>query len=274
MKFGIYLALIFLFSSVAVAQDRNSPDEQPHITPKNMPQPKENAPPDISAGEAPVGESSSKDSQIDTSSRRTSKPAEDAGGADDAQEMRPYDPHKAAKDVEVGQYYLKQKNYRAALERFNDALLYKPKDAEATIGLAQTQDKLGLSTPAYENYHAYLEILPNGPLARQAQEGIKRLEPAVQAQKESPELEGILKEGQDALARNDFETAYARFARASQMAPDNAMVNFHLAESLVGMQRLDEARLFFQKSLDLQPNGPHAREAKRQIAEIRMVLGK
>jgi len=274
MKFGIYLALLFLFSVVAAAQDRNSPDSQPHITPKNMPQPKENAPPDVSAGEAPLGESSSKDSQIDTSAKRTSQPAEDAGGTDDVQEMRPYDPHKAAKDVEVGQYYLKQKNYRAALERFNDALLYKPKDAEATIGLAQTQDKLGLSTPAYENYRVYLEILPSGPMAKQAQEAIKRLEPMVEAQKESPELEQILKEGQDALARNDYETAYARFARASQMAPDNAMVNFHLAESLKGMQRLDEARLFYQKSLDLQPNGPQAREARRQISEIRMVLGK
>ena len=239
-----------------------------------MPPPKENVPPDVAAGEAPVGESSSKDSQIDTNAKRTSKPADDASEPDDVQEMRPYDPHKAAKDVEVGQYYLKQKNYRAALERFNDALLYKPKDADAIIGLAQTQDKLELSTPAYGNYRAYLEILPNGPLAKQAQEAIKRLEPTVQAQKESPELEQVLKEGQDALARNDFETAYARFAKASQMAPDNAMVNFHLAESLKGMQRLDEARLFYQKSLDLQPHGPQAREARRQISEIRMVLGK
>jgi len=273
MKSGIYLALFFLFSSAVVAaQDRQSPDNQPHITPKNMPQPKQDAP-DVSAGEAPVGESSSRDSQISLE-KRTSKPANDASGPDDVQEMRPYDPHKAAKDMEVGQYYLKQKNYRAALERFNDALLYKPRDAEATIGLAQTQDKLGLSTPAYENYRTYLEIFPGGPMARQAQEAIKRLEPAVQAQKDSPELQGLIKEGQDSLARNDFETAYTRFAKASQIAPDDASVNFHLAESLQGMQRLDEARLFYQKSLDLQPNGPHAREAKRQISEIRLVLGK
>ena len=239
-----------------------------------MPQPKDDAPPDVAAGEAPRGESSSKDSQISTEAKRTSQPADAAGEPDDVQEMHPYDPHKAAKDVEVGQYYLKQKNYRAALERFNDALLYKPKDAEATIGLAETQDKLKLSTPAYENYRAYLELLPNGPMAKQAQEAVKRLEPLVQAQKESPELQSILKEGQDALSHNDFETAYARFARASQMAPDDALINFHLAESLKGMQRLDEARLFYQKSLDLQPNGTHAREARRQISEIKMVLGK
>src|SRR5436305_14813599 len=110
MKSGIYLALFFLFSSAVVAaQDRQSPDNQPHITPKNMPQPKQDAP-DVSAGEAPVGESSSRDSQISLE-KRTSKPANDASGPDDVQEMRPYDPHKAAKDVEVGQYYLKQKNY-------------------------------------------------------------------------------------------------------------------------------------------------------------------
>src|SRR5436305_12084871 len=267
MKFGIYLVLIFVFSVLLSAQDRSSPDNQPHITPRNQPQSADEDQPNI-----PKGESSSKDAQINLETNRPAAPVD--AGSDDVQEMYPFDPHKAAKDVEVGNFYLKRKNYRAALERFNEALLYKPKDAEATVGLAETQEKLGLFTPAYLNYRAYLQLLPSGPVAKEAQEAVTRLEPKVEAQKASPELQAILKEGEAALSQNDFETAYARFAKALQTLPDDPLTNFHLAESLQGMQRLDEARLFYQKSLDLQPNGPHAREARRQISEIKWILGK
>src|SRR5947209_20555352 len=78
MKFGIYLTFILLLSVVVAAQDRNSPDNQPHITPKNMPPPKENVPPDVAAGEAPGGESSSKESQIDKKEKRPTQRENDA----------------------------------------------------------------------------------------------------------------------------------------------------------------------------------------------------
>jgi len=273
MKSGFCFIFILAFSIAAAAQDRQSPDNQPHITPRNQaPSGNQSQPADEDQPNIPKGESSSRDTQINLERNRPTPPGD--SGSDDVQEMYPFDPHKAAKDVEVGNFYLKRKNYRAALERFNEALLYKPKDAEATVGLAQTQEQLGLFTPAYQNYRAYLQILPSGPMAKEAQEAVTRLAPKVEAQKTSPELQAILKEGEAALSQNDFETAYARFAKALQTLPDDPLTNFHLAESLQGMQRLDEARLFYQKSLDLQPNGPHAREARRQISEIKWILGK
>src|SRR5438552_19151386 len=108
MKFGIYLVLIFVFSVLLSAQDRSSPDNQPHITPRNQPQPGDEDLPN-----APKGESSSKDAQINLETNRPTPPV-NAGSDDDVQEMYPFDPHKAAKDVEVGNFYLKRKNYRAA----------------------------------------------------------------------------------------------------------------------------------------------------------------
>src|SRR6185312_1056877 len=123
------------------------------------------------------GESSSKDSQIDINGHSTTD--EPAAPAEDESVLQPWDPHKAAKDVEVGQYYLKLKNYRAALERFNHALTYKPNDAEAIFGLATTQEKLDLLSLADQNYRKYLEILPNGPKSKDAEEGLKRVEPHV-----------------------------------------------------------------------------------------------
>ena len=125
------------------------------------------------------GESSSKDTQIDTDIRPDKDKEEPAAPAEDESVLQPWNPHKAAKDVEVGQYYLKLKNYRAALERFNHALTYKQNDAEAIFGLAITQEKLDLLSLAAQNYRKYLEILPNGPKSKDAEEGLKRVEPHV-----------------------------------------------------------------------------------------------
>jgi tetratricopeptide (TPR) repeat protein len=95
--------------------------------------------------------------------------------SDDVDEMHPWDPHKAAKDIEVGDYYFKRKNYRGALERYKDALTYKPNDAVANFRMAQCDEKLGNSSDAVQHYQAYLSILPHGPFAGEAQESLNRL---------------------------------------------------------------------------------------------------
>src|SRR6516164_6405865 len=48
-----------------------------------------------------------------------------------------------AKDIDVGYYYLNEKNYVAAEGRLKEAVELKPDSAAALIGLAQAQQKLG-----------------------------------------------------------------------------------------------------------------------------------
>ena len=128
--------------------------------------------------------SSSKDTRVDLSppagddkkhpqSGTTVMDAEDANT--DVQEMHAWDPHKAAKDVEVGDFYYKRKNYRAALERYKEALVYKPNDALATYRLAECQDRTGNGSEAITRYQDYLKILPHGPFAVDAQKALERL---------------------------------------------------------------------------------------------------
>jgi len=95
--------------------------------------------------------------------------------ASDVQELHPWDPHKAAKDVEVGDFYFKRKNYRAAIERYKDALIYKPNDAVAQFRLAESLDKTGNPQEAVTHYQEYLKILPHGPFAADAQKALDRL---------------------------------------------------------------------------------------------------
>ena len=141
------------------------PDAAQSQLPKNQPPPRESLPP---------GESSSRENQIDIS-----PPPDDSSheGADttDVTEMHPYDPHRAAKDVEVGDFYFHKKNYRAAESRFEGALQWKPNDAVATFRLAQTEDALGKNEEALKYYRSYLKILPDGEFAKDCKDAIERL---------------------------------------------------------------------------------------------------
>src|ERR1700683_4829630 len=134
-----------------------------------------------------AGESSSKDTQLDLN-----PPANDAkvhpqssaavaeaeaatlspGGIS---ELHSWDPHKAAKNVEVGDFYFKRKNYHAAEERYREALRYKDNDAVATIRLAVCLEKLGILDDARAEYESYLRILPHGPQSSEAQKALARL---------------------------------------------------------------------------------------------------
>jgi len=90
-------------------------------------------------------------------------------------EFKPFDPHKAQKAVEIGDFYLKRKNYRAAESRYREALYWKDNDAVATIRLAQVLEKLGQPDEAAEEYQSYLKILPHGPEAEEAKKALDRL---------------------------------------------------------------------------------------------------
>lgn len=133
------------------------------------------------------GDSSSKDTQIDLSpppddakahpqsSEILKDESGEGSGSKDVAEFHPWDPHRAAKDVEVGDYYFKRKNYRAAEDRYREALLYKDNDAVATFRLAQCLEKLQRPDEALEQYESYLKILPNGPEAETCHKAIERL---------------------------------------------------------------------------------------------------
>ena len=155
-----------------------SNDEEGPITrvpvDRSAPPPKDNRKQPPRSDQLAPDESSSKQTQIDISP--PSGDEEHPGNNDsELSEFHPWDPHKAAKCIEVGDWYFKQENYRAAMSRYQEALEWKPKDAEATYKLALVQEKSGDPTAALANYQAYLKILPNGPYAEKARKGIDRV---------------------------------------------------------------------------------------------------
>jgi tetratricopeptide (TPR) repeat protein len=69
---------------------------------------------------------------------------------------------QAAKDIEVGYYYLNEKNYVAAESRLKEAVEFQPDAAAAWVGLAQTQQKLHKDDAARQSYEAFLKLAPDG----------------------------------------------------------------------------------------------------------------
>ena len=83
-----------------------------------------------------------------------------------------------------------------------------------------------------------------------------------------------LEQGESFLAQNDYDAARVRFEDAVRLTPDDPEVYFRLAQSLQGLQRLDPARMYYRRYLELQPGGPFASDAKKSIEQISLVLGK
>lgn len=289
-----HFAFLFVLSFLCLAcgarlAAQDSQDNQPHInprvkptptpTPAAEPSPKYTPPPFPEPNASPEqGESSSKDAHIDPTSSARPRPVANDPNAVDEKEFRPYDPHRAMKDLEVGNFYLKQKNYRAALERFNDALLYKPDDAESTYGLAVTQEKLDLLDKARQNYNKYLQLLSEGPHAKECHEALKRIDSRNAAQPAGDDAAAQsardIAAGETFLTRNQYDAARERFEDALRLTPDNAVACFRLAQSLRGLERPEPARSYYQKYLQLAPHGPFAGDAKRAIADINFMIGK
>ncbi|MFZ0796441.1 MAG: tetratricopeptide repeat protein [Terriglobales bacterium] len=172
MRIRFLIIFLALLTTVSLAQD--SPDKS--------------AAENSAARDREAQESSSRDTRIDLSPPKDdakNHPASKAAVADleppdnpdtsGVQEFHPWNPMKALKDVEVGDFYFKRKNYRAALERYKDALYYKDNDAIASFRLAVCQEKLGDKAEAKKYYEQYLKILPQGPLAKEAHVSLDRL---------------------------------------------------------------------------------------------------
>jgi tetratricopeptide (TPR) repeat protein len=171
----VYLVFFILAATLVLAQE-------PELKPRNGTAPPNQAPPRSDRDTATSEESSSKDSKVDLAPPKDdakNHPNSDSSiedqPASDVQEFHPWDPHKAAKDIEVGDFYLKRKNFPAAADRYRDALLWKPNDAIATYRLGEATEKQGRLDEAREHYETYLKILPNGPLSQDAHKALERL---------------------------------------------------------------------------------------------------
>ncbi len=79
----------------------------------------------------------------------------------------------ASDDITVGEYYLGRKDWKAALSRFQSALVLAPENAEVYWGLAESDRHLGDFAGARVNYLKVMEYDPGSRHFKEAEKALK-----------------------------------------------------------------------------------------------------
>ncbi len=94
-----------------------------------------------------------------------------------------WDPLRAEKDLEVGQYYMKKGDLDAAIDRFQDATQAKPGYAIPFRYLGDAQEKKGLKKQAIKSYQRYLDLYPHAEDGDKIRKKIDKLYKEVETRK-------------------------------------------------------------------------------------------
>jgi len=126
---------------------------------------------------APPASSGSSSSSADLANIIAPPPDEETGKRGKAANV-PEHKETAQEDENVGGYYLGQKNWRAALSRFQSALVLDPENPDVYWGLAESERHLGDIANAKANYTKVMEYDPDSKHAKDAKKLLKEPEMA------------------------------------------------------------------------------------------------
>jgi tetratricopeptide (TPR) repeat protein len=102
-----------------------------------------------------------------------------------ATEQPKWDPLRAEKDMQVGEYYMHKGDLDAAIDRFEDATVAKPGYAVPFRFLGEAQEKKGLKKQAIKSYQRYLDLYPKAEDKDKIQKKIEKLYKDVEKEKKS-----------------------------------------------------------------------------------------
>jgi tetratricopeptide (TPR) repeat protein len=127
----------------------------------------------------PAPESSSKPADSPAPKKPDKKQKPDTA-TQNAPDQPSWDPLRAEKDLEVGQYYMRKGDVDAAIDRFEDATTAKPGYAIPFRFLGEAQEKRGLKKEAIKSYSRYLDLFPHAPDGDKIRKKIDKLRSEVE----------------------------------------------------------------------------------------------
>lgn len=89
------------------------------------------------------------------------------------QQIEPEHQETAAEDESVGSYYLDNKDWKAALSRFQSALVLDPDNPDVYWGLAESERHIGDFADARANYMKVMEYDPGSHHAKEARKALE-----------------------------------------------------------------------------------------------------
>jgi tetratricopeptide (TPR) repeat protein len=121
-----------------------------------------------------------------SSSKDTPKPKPNSttdNATQNAPDQPTWDPLRAERDLEVGQYYMHKGDLDAAIDRFEDAALAKPGYAVPYRFLGECQEKKGRKRDAIKSYTRYLDLFPHAEDKEKVEKKIEKLRSEVEKSK-------------------------------------------------------------------------------------------
>jgi tetratricopeptide (TPR) repeat protein len=109
------------------------------------------------------------------SAKKPAPKANKDNATESADDQPKWDPQRAEKDIEVGQYYMRKGDVDAAIDRFTDATVAKPGYAVPFKYLGEAQEKKGQKKPAIKSYQRYLDLYPKAEDAEKIRKRIEKL---------------------------------------------------------------------------------------------------
>jgi tetratricopeptide (TPR) repeat protein len=138
-------------------------------------------------GQDPATPEKPADAPPATPTEKKAPPKKNKDNATESADDQPkWDPQRAEKDIQVGQYYMKKGDVDAAIDRFTDATVAKPGYAVPFKYLGEAQEKKGLKKPAAKSYQRYLDLYPRAEDAEKIRKRIEKL--YAEAEKEKKDI--------------------------------------------------------------------------------------
>ncbi len=97
-----------------------------------------------------------------------------------------YTPPAAWKSVEIADFYMRRKDYRGALSRYQEAVTTDPDYARGYLGLGKVYEKLHMPQKALNAYQKYLDLLPSAKEAEEAKDVHRAIEKLQRELRKSP----------------------------------------------------------------------------------------
>jgi hypothetical protein len=79
----------------------------------------------------------------------------------------------ASEDINVGSYYLDEKNWKAALSRYQSAMVLDPENPDVYWGLAEAERNLGQFAGARAHYQRVVDYDPDSKHGKEARKALK-----------------------------------------------------------------------------------------------------
>jgi tetratricopeptide (TPR) repeat protein len=99
-----------------------------------------------------------------------------ADGVETAPEVKGPDPLLCEKNIRIGDFYYKKKNYAAAIRRYLDAIEYQTNSVRAYESLARAYEKNDEPAKAIAAYKQFIDNNPDSPKVPEFKEKLAKLD--------------------------------------------------------------------------------------------------